>query len=137
MYDHMAVRTTKSGQKAPRHKSRRVSYVEIAAAIALTCIALAAAIGDTIASAPGLTQERQRQLTEFVRQDCGSCHGMTLKGGLGRPLSADMFEGRGADIIAEIILDGIPGTAMPPWRALLTEAEADWIAEALKRGDIR
>ena len=137
MYDDMALRTTKSGSKAPRRKSRRVSYIEIIAAIVLTGIELAAAISATFASSPGLTPERQRELAEFVRQDCGSCHGMTLKGGLGRPLSADMFEGRGPDIIAEIILDGIPGTAMPPWRGLLTQAEADWIAGALKRGEIR
>ncbi|MCC2112415.1 MAG: cytochrome c [Hyphomicrobiales bacterium] len=106
-------------------------------AIILTIIALAAAIGTSLASSPGLTPERQRELAEFVRQDCGSCHGMTLKGGLGRPLSAESFDGRGPEIIAEIILDGIPGTAMPPWRGLLTEVEIDWIAEALKRGEIQ
>jgi cytochrome c55X len=26
----------------------------------------------------------------------------------------------------------VPGTAMPPWRPLLTEAEALWIADYLK-----
>jgi len=29
---------------------------------------------------------RQAALVDLVRQDCGSCHGMTLKGGLGRSL---------------------------------------------------
>ena len=36
------------------------------------------------------------------------------------------------DGLALIILDGVPGTAMPPWRPLLTEAEALWIADYLK-----
>ena len=31
-----------------------------------------------------------------------------------------------------IILDGIPGTAMPPWRPLISEADARWIADYLK-----
>ena len=34
--------------------------------------------------------------------------------------------------LALIILDGVPGTAMPPWRPLLTEPEALWIADYLK-----
>ena len=29
------------------------------------------------------------KLGNLVRQDCGSCHGLTLKGGLGKPLTAD------------------------------------------------
>ena len=38
-----------------------------------------------------------------------------------------------AEGLAWIILDGVPGTAMPPWRPLLTEAEALWIAHYLKK----
>ena len=34
--------------------------------------------------------------------------------------------------IALIILDGVPGTAMPPWRPLLSEDDALWIADYLK-----
>ena len=45
-------------------------------------------------------------------------------------------EGRLADKpaagLTEIILDGVPGTAMPPWRPLLTRDEAAWIANYLK-----
>ena len=33
-----------------------------------------------------------------------------------------------------VILDGVPGTPMPPWRPLLTPAEAAWIAQKLKSG---
>ena len=29
---------------------------------------------------------RQKELIHLVRQDCGSCHGMTLQGGLGPAL---------------------------------------------------
>jgi cytochrome c55X len=70
-------------------------------------------------------------LERLVRQDCGSCHGMTLKGGLGPDLRAPRLAGKSADAVAQIILDGVPGTAMPPWRPLLSEADALWIANYL------
>lgn len=75
--------------------------------------------------------ERAVALEHMVTQDCGSCHGLTLKGGLGRPLTAEALAHAEAEGLAMIILDGIPGTAMPPWRPLLTEDEALWIAQYL------
>jgi cytochrome c55X len=76
---------------------------------------------------------RAAALEHMVLQDCGSCHGLTLKGGLGRPLTQAALEQAGPEALALIILDGIPGTAMPPWRPLLTEEEAMWIARYLKK----
>lgn len=80
--------------------------------------------------------DRAQTLEHLVIQDCGSCHGLTMKGGLGRPLTRDALAHADRDGLALIILDGVPGTAMPPWRPLLTEAEALWIADYLK-GDTR
>lgn len=77
---------------------------------------------------------RQQQLVHLVRHDCGSCHGMTLKGGLGRPLLPAGLAGVSSEGLAQIILDGVPGTPMPPWRGLLSAEEARWIAEQLKAG---
>ncbi|MTE01910.1 cytochrome c [Paracoccus sp. YIM 132242] len=84
-----------------------------------------------VAGAVGIAPERQAQLEHMVVQDCGSCHGLTMKGGLGRPITPEALAGRDPQTLAAIILDGVPGTAMPPWRPLLTEAEALWIAEYL------
>ena len=78
--------------------------------------------------------DRDARLTALVREDCGSCHGMTLKGGLGAPLLPKDLEGKDEVSRAAIILDGVPGTPMPPWRGLLSESDARWIAEQLKRG---
>ncbi len=86
------------------------------------------------ALAGDLAPERTRELVHLVRQDCGSCHGMTLKGGLGKPLLPENLADRDAETLAEIILDGIPETPMPPWRGQLTETEALWIARKLKEG---
>jgi cytochrome c55X len=77
------------------------------------------------------------KLANLVRQDCGSCHGLTLKGGLGKPLTVDELAQWDRDQLTHIILDGVPGTPMPPWRALLTESEARWIADGLKLGSLR
>ncbi|MBI5120631.1 MAG: cytochrome c [Rhodospirillales bacterium] len=83
-------------------------------------------------AAPDL--ERQKELLEFLRQDCGACHGMTLKGGLGSPLLPGNLTGYDPQGLAEIILNGKLGTPMPPWKDLLTQDEAEWLAQGLVRG---
>jgi cytochrome c55X len=84
------------------------------------------------ADAPG--PERTTELVRMVRQDCGSCHGMRLTGGLGPALTPDALRGRPADGLAIIILYGRPGSAMPPWRQFVSEAEAGWMVEQLRQG---
>ena len=85
-----------------------------------------------VTEAGGISADRAAQLEHMVIQDCGSCHGLTLKGGLGRALTRDAMAEADRETLALIVLDGIPGTAMPPWRPLLSEAEALWIADYLK-----
>lgn len=88
------------------------------------------------AAAADLPQERTMELERLVLQDCGSCHGLTLKGGLGPDIRPETLAGISTEALIEIVLDGVPGTAMPPWRPLLSEAEARWIAEFLLKGDV-
>ncbi len=80
--------------------------------------------------------ERQREIAALLRQDCGSCHGLTLKGGLGPALTRDALAGKSAEALRRTILDGRPGTPMAPWRPFLNEAEAAWLVERLRRGQI-
>lgn len=87
-------------------------------------------------SGEAIAQIRKGELTNLVRQDCGSCHGMTLKGGLGKALLPQSLEPFSVEEIAEIILEGIPGTPMPPWAGLLSKGDARWIAKNLKDGTI-
>lgn len=93
----------------------------------LTMLALAA----TLAAIPALAGEGS-SLERMVIQDCGSCHGLTMNGGLGRPLTPHALQHFDEAAIANIILDGIPGTAMPKWRPLLNEDQAMWMAHYLK-----
>ena len=93
--------------------------------VALSLIAMSAA-----AIEPG----RQLQLRHLLTQDCGSCHGMTLKGGLGPALLPATLEGKSDALLVATILEGRNGTAMPPWRGLLTETEAEYLVELLRSG---
>jgi cytochrome c55X len=79
---------------------------------------------------------RKRELVNLVRQDCGSCHGMTFRGGIGPPLTPDALREKPAESLALTILNGRPGTPMPPWRPFVTEAEANWIVERLQKGTV-
>ena len=83
---------------------------------------------------PAVATADEAALRRLVHQDCGSCHGLTLKGGLGPDIRAERLAGTPPDALAEIILDGIPGTAMPPWRPLLSDDDARWIADYLLQG---
>lgn len=87
-----------------------------------------------VAAETGIPLARQKELHNLVVQDCGSCHGLTMKGGLGKPLLPSLLAAFPNDALAEVILDGVKGTPMPPWRGLITEAEALWIARELKQG---
>ncbi len=93
----------------------------------------ASAAAATPAPAPPVSPARQAELEHMVIQDCGSCHGLTMKGGLGKPITPGDLAGFDPEGLAAIILDGVPGTAMPPWRPLISEPEALWIAEYLMK----
>ncbi len=77
------------------------------------------------------TATRQKELVRMVRQDCGSCHGMTLQGGLGPALLPAALKDKPAEGLAATIYYGRPGTPMPPWQQFLSEAEAAWIVDKL------
>jgi cytochrome c55X len=83
---------------------------------------------------PVPSPERGRELVRLVRQDCGSCHGLMLRGGLGPALLPETLRDKPPAGLKYTILLGRPGTAMPPWQPFLSEAEADWIVAQLLRG---
>lgn len=77
---------------------------------------------------------RQKELIYRLRHDCGSCHGMTLKGGLGPPLLPAALADRSDEVLTHVIRDGLPGTPMPPWGGEITQDEAAWLVRRLKEG---
>ena len=93
---------------------------------------LAALMAIALPAHAEVTPERAETLEHIVIQDCGSCHGLTMKGGLGSPLTPAALAHAEPEGLATIILDGVPGTAMPRWRPVLSEDDALWIADYLK-----
>ena len=79
---------------------------------------------------------RQRELLMLLQQDCGSCHGMRLTGGLGPALTPEALRTRPAASLVATIVSGRPGTAMPPWRRFVSEAEAQWLVARMVAGDV-
>jgi len=77
---------------------------------------------------------RQNELLHRLRHDCGSCHGLTMKGGLGPALLPGSLAETPDDILTEIILQGLQGTPMPPWDVELSADEAAWMVRRLKEG---
>lgn len=98
-----------------------------------TCAAALLA-GGVHAESTAPDPQRQRELVHMVRQDCGSCHGLTLQGGLGPALTVEALRDKPAEGLVATIVGGRPGTPMPPFRGILSEAEAAWVVEQLMAG---
>ena len=98
----------------------------------LTLTATLGGAGLAIAAEPDAV--RQKELVRLVRQDCGSCHGMTLQGGLGPALLPAEVREKPVEGLVATIYFGRPGTPMPPWKQFMSEAEAVWIVQKLMSG---
>lgn len=105
----------------------RTLIVHLAILLGLTALSVGVARAE-----PDLA--RQQELIHLVRQDCGACHGMSLKGGLGPALLPENLAGKSADSLVSAVLYGRPGTAMPGWSAFLNEPEAEWLVARLQDG---
>ena len=100
--------------------------------IVVTVLLAALLLPATAADQPDTA--RRAELIRLVRQDCGSCHGMRLSGGLGLALTPEALRGKPVEGLVATIYYGRPGTAMPGWKPFLSEAETRWIAEQLLTG---
>lgn len=98
-------------------------------------VLLGAAFAAAYAAAAADPQpERQRELVNLVRQDCGSCHGLTLSGGLGPALLPATLADKPLDSMVATVMNGRPGSAMPGWSRFMSEPEAEWVVRALMAG---
>ena len=78
--------------------------------------------------------ERQSELIHLLKQDCGSCHGMTLQGGLGPSLLPAALADKADYIMVGTILYGRETLAMPAWDGILNKSEVEWLVAQLKEG---
>jgi uroporphyrin-III C-methyltransferase/precorrin-2 dehydrogenase/sirohydrochlorin ferrochelatase/uroporphyrin-III C-methyltransferase len=61
-------------------------------------------------SSERLSEQRRAELHNLLLQDCGSCHGMTLKGGLGPALTPGALKDKPREFIELTIREGRSGT---------------------------
>ena len=99
-------------------------------------LALSLVIMAPLAADDDISSSRQQELRNLLVQDCGSCHGLTMRGGLGPALLPSVLQDKSAEYISSVILYGRPGSAMPAWRSLLSPAEARWMADRLLQGEL-
>jgi cytochrome c55X len=97
-------------------------------ASALSLLAMAGAVAAPMSTA------RQEQLHNLLVQDCGSCHGLTMRGGLGPALLPERLHDRPRSALIDTVMYGRPGTAMPPWNTMLSREEAAWMIDRLLEG---
>jgi len=79
------------------------------------------------------SHERQEILRNMLKHDCGACHGLTLKGGLGPALLPENLATLSDDFLVKTIQNGRKGTAMPPWKPFITETETTWLVKLLRQ----
>ena len=101
----------------------------------LTLLLVGLVAGAQVALADPLAPARKAELNNLLLHDCGSCHGLTLKGGLGPPLLPQNLAGLAEEDLVAVILEGRPGTPMPPWGQELSRGEAAWLVRRMKRGN--
>lgn len=98
----------------------------------LLCTALPVRAG--VDAAAGIPAPRQSEIRYLLKQDCGSCHGLTLNGGLGPALTVERLKPSPESLLVATILKGRTRTPMPPWENFLTETEARWLVQQLQAG---
>jgi len=99
----------------------------------IACLALLFTSSPAFAGG-ALTPARKSELIHLLKNDCGSCHGITLKGSLGPSLLPRAMLKRSANELRAIILDGVPGTPMPAWRGQFSEADVTFLVALLQHG---
>jgi len=105
----------------------------VVAAIALAAASPLVAGGTDGAAQPA--RPRQHELLRLLHQDCGSCHGLRLTGGLGPALTPGALKDKPEASLVAAIVSGRRGTPMPPWQPFISEEEARWLVTRLKEGN--
>ncbi len=77
---------------------------------------------------------RQSELKHLLLHDCGSCHGITMKGGIGPALTVAALSNKSEAALLQTINYGRPGTPMPPWKNILSMTDIQWLVVTLKKG---
>jgi cytochrome c55X len=104
----------------------------VAAMALAAAVVLAGWTGAALAQGPDA--DRQAALLDLVHNTCTTCHGTSLLGDVGPPITPAALKDKDAAMLAATILNGRPGTQMPAFTGMITESEAAWLVGRLKAG---
>jgi cytochrome c oxidase cbb3-type subunit III len=116
----------------------------LARALAATIVIAAIAAGAGCPPAPGKPSEKDRwtppsQVTDFRQlysQNCAGCHGADGRLGAARPLNDQLYLAfAGAEVLRQVVANGVPGTAMPGFAQTsggnLTDRQIDSLVQGM------
>ncbi len=69
---------------------------------------------------------------KVFEKECQGCHGPNHEGGVGSDLRPKVISKKNAYVLAETILNGRSGTAMPPFKEKFSKADADKMVDWLQ-----
>ncbi len=112
--------------------SSRLAIACLAAVLGLAVFGLTVSAQAEPVAPQAPVAPRQQQLLHMLKQDCGSCHGLRMTGGLGPALTREAMQRLPLTSLSAVIYHGRPGTAMPAWKTMIKAEEAEWIAAWLQ-----
>lgn len=65
-------------------------------------------------------------------RECQGCHGPKHQGGVGSDIRPAVVKPKNSQMLAEKILNGVPGTAMPPFKQTMSKNEAAKMVDYLQ-----
>jgi len=71
-------------------------------------------------------------VSKVFERECQGCHGPNHEGGVGADLRPKALKKMNSYTLASIILNGVPGSAMPAWKDTFTKADADKMVNYLQ-----
>jgi len=71
-------------------------------------------------------------VAKVFEKECQGCHGPNHEGGVGADLRPKVIAKKNSYMLAETILNGRPGTAMPQFKESFTKADADKMVDYLQ-----
>ena len=94
-------------------------------------------LGLALAAVPALAQEPSEETKDLYKTKCLACHLADGKGAMPEMNLTDATWAHGSSVaeISKVIAEGVPGKAMLPFKAQLTEAQIEALAQYVRAFD--
>lgn len=87
--------------------------------------------GVVFAALPAMAGESKMDVAKMFEKECQGCHGPNHEGGVGSSLDPKVIGKKNAYMLADIIMNGRAGTAMPAFKGKMEKDDADKMVDYL------